>query len=529
MELRAACLLVAVVLMPVFGRADDDLSAQLAAPIPASIQLDEAKQRVAAIQALADAHPDRRAEIDAYLIPYTRAIEAATPPTPTPTPEPMAPPKPKPLVLVREPGGVTALRATSVQQQGPVAVVECVNGTRAVVQPRSVIAQLPWYSDADLNNEALDLRKLAAMYEATARNFPSLRAALSADAAHFQAIVDGRVKDAQLARQALHEQAVQIMATRYDPKSGYTAEDLAKLLLDAEKIRHESPADADDIDAWAAPFRRHFLNLLAGHIYVNGGWTTAEEIAKRKLAARQAAFLEGLHYQLDPMALSAADVSRAAREPLIILLLVMLMAAGVAVIFRKRPRIMFSGLTVCCCAPLVLAFLFFLATRRPSDMPLTADNASEKPVVAALASVAGVGDSRATHDLTEDALNVFLARHVAIAPLHGSADATRQAIVIRLLPGRILVFQMVRALGLDWIVRCDLSLQSSGGRQSLLLTGVSLGKVACPPALSREIWNSLEPGLTSLFNASRLEGDFQVPADGVLRVTASAGGSHPGA
>lgn len=529
MELRAACLLVAVVLMPVLGWAEDDLSAQLAAPIPASIELDEAKQRVAALDALADAHPERRSEIDAYLIPFARVIEAATPPTPTPTPEPMTPPKPKPLVLVREPGGVTALRATSVQQQGPVAVIECVNGTRAVVQPRSVIAQLPWYSDADLNNEALDLRKLAAMYEATARSFPSLHAMLSADAAHFRAIMDGRVKDAQMARQALHEQAVQITAARYDPNAGYTAEDLAKLLLDAEKMRHESPADADGIDAWAAPFRQHFLNLLAGRIYVEGGWTTAKEIAKRKWAARQAAFLEGLHYQLDPVALSAADVSRAAREPLIMLLLVMLVAAGVAVIFRKHPRIMFSGLTVCCCAPLILAFFFLLATRRPGEMPLTAENASDKSVLAALASAAGVGDSRATHDLSEDALNVFLARRVTIDSRPNSADATRQALVIRLLPGRILVFQMVRALGLQWVVRCDLSLQSVGGRQSLLLTGVRLGKMACPPALSRRIWNSLEPGLTSLFNASRLEGDFQVPADGVLRVSASAAGSRHGA
>jgi hypothetical protein len=529
MELRAACLLVAVVLMPILGWADDDLSAQLAAPIPASIQLDEAKQRVTALDALAEAHPERRSQIDAYLIPFTRVIEAATPPTPTPTPEPAAPPKPKPLVLVREPGGVTALRATSVQQQGPVAVVECVNGTRAIVQPRSVIAQLPWYSDSDLNNEALDLRKLAALYEATARNFPSLHAILSADAAHFHAIVDGRVKDAQHARQALHEQAVRITATRYDPSAGYTAEDLAKLLLDAEKMRHESPADADAIDAWATPFRRHFLNLLAGRIYVDGSWTTAQEIAKRELAARQAAFLEGLRYQLDPVALSAADVGRAAREPLIILLFVMLAAAGVAILFRKRPRIMFSGLTVCCCAPLVLAFFFFLATRRPGDMPLTPDNATEKSVVAALASAAGVGDSRVTHDLSEDALNVFLARRVTIGSLPASADATRQALVVRLLPGRILVFQMVQALGLEWVVRCDLSLQSSGGRQSLVLTGVSLGKVACPPALSRRIWNSLEPGLTSLFNASHLGGDFQVPADGVLRVTASAAGSHPGA
>jgi hypothetical protein len=529
MELRIACLLVAVVLMPVLGWADDDLSAQLAAPIPTSIQPDDAKQRVDALKALADAHPERRSEIDAYLIPFTRVVEAATPPAPTPAPEPVAPPKPKPLVLVREPGGVTALRAVSVQQQGPVAVVECVNGTRAVVQPRSVIAQLPWYSDEDLNNEALDLRKLAALYDATARSFPSLHQVLSTDAAHFRAILDGRVKNAQAARQALHEQAIQIMAARYNPDAGYTAGDLAKLLLDAEKMRHDSPADAANIDAWAAPFRRHFLNLEAGRVYVNGGWTTAEEIAKRKLAARQAEFLSGLHYQLDPVALSAADVSRAARAPLIILLAVMIVAAAVAVIFRKHPRVMFSGLTVCCCAPLVLAFFFFLATRRPGDMPVTADNANEKSVIAALASAAGVGDTKANHDLSEDALNVFLARHVAIGPLPGGADAARQAVVIRLLPGRILVFQLVRALGLDWIVRCDLTLQSSGGRPALLLTGVSLGKMACPPALSRQIWNALEPGLAGLFDASRLQGEFQVPADKVLRVSSSIADGHHGA
>jgi hypothetical protein len=486
---RIACFLILLLALPV--AVADEIDALLAQPAPKDASAEVARQRIDELRAQEATHPERTTEIEAWLIPLTRIAE----PVPTATPAPSAAPAPegRPLfVLMGGDGVISVIRASSFQKQDHALIVLGANGSRAVVQPSSVLAQLRWYSDEEFASGAVPLEAVAFQYELVLKRLPaSQRGILAAELEKVRALVKQRTDEAAAARTAARERVEKAVSPVYHADAGYTREELAQMLLEAEKVRRESPKAAARIDAWAKPFRAHFENLLAGRQYIRGEWLDRAEIDRRALAVRKAEFARGLDRQLDAVALPAQVIRGAALPPL--LAAVALILAGGIGFFFFRERIVLRATCVVLLAitPLGLATLFFLATRTPTLIPPEmSGNESDAPVVTTLARAAGV-EPAAPIEVPDSAINAFFRNHVTFET-ESRTDAARRAVAVRAVHGRLLVFEAVRAAGLEWIVRYDVAFRQGG----LAITGVQLGRLPCPGPLARQLWRSLEAQLS---------------------------------
>jgi hypothetical protein len=488
---RIACLAMLLLALPVAFA--DEIDAVLAQPAPVNASAEVARQRIDELRAQGAAHPERADEIEAWLIPLVRIAEPATPATPTPTPAAPAP-EGKPLFVIGGSDGiVSVIRAASFQKQDHALIVIGANGSRAVVQPSSVIAQLQWYSEDELAGGTVPLTSLALTYELTLKRLPaSQRGALAAELEKIRAIQKQWADTAAAARTAAHERVQKAIAPVYQVTTDYTREELARLLLAAEKVRRESPQSAARIDVWARPFRAHFENLLAGRKYIRGEWLDQAELDRRALAARKSEFARGLDRELDATSIPSQAIRGAILPPLLSALAVAL-AAGIGFFFfRERVALRAACVVLLAATPLGLATLLFLATRTPALIPppLPGEE-SDSPVITALAEAAGV-EPTAPLEVPDHAINAFFHRHVVFKS-DDPRNPARRAVAVRAVPGRLLVFEAVRAAGLEWIVRYDAVFRPGG----LAITNVQIGRLPCPGPLSSPLWRSLETQLSS--------------------------------
>jgi hypothetical protein len=486
---RAACLLAFLLLLPVaFADELDDLLAQ---PAPAHPSADTARARIDTLRAQEASHPDRAEEIEAWLIPLLRVAEPAKP-APSATPAGPAP-ESRPLFVIEDSDGVvTVIRATSFQKQDHALIVLGANGSRAIVQPGSVLAQLRWYSDEALESGAVPLEPLALSYELTLRRMPaSQRGTLAPMLEKIRALQKKRADEVAAGRADARRRVDEATSPVYRVDSGYTREALARMLLAAEKARRESPWAAARIDAWAKPFRAHFENLLAGRRYIRGEWLDQAEIDRRALDARKAEFARGLDMTLDATALPPGAIRGAVLPPILVALALMIAGGTGFAFFRERVALRAASIALLAVTPAGLAALFFLATRTPEFVPPPLPGETpEEPAIAALAQAANIAPS-APASVPDEAINAFFRRHVTF-DAKGESDGVRRAMAVRAAPGKLLVFEAVRAAGLEWIVRYDVAFRQGG----LAVTRVWIGRLPCPPSLARPLWRSLEAQLS---------------------------------
>jgi hypothetical protein len=513
--------LILALSLPLAARAADDLDKLLTQPPSASLSVEDAKHRIDTLRALAAEHPDRATEIEAYLIPFVRVAEPP-PPLPTPTPSP-TPATPKPLLLVRSSDGEASLvRAVSVQRQGDVVMVVSEKGTRAVIQASTIVGQLPWFTDEEIESEAANLADAAGRYETFALVVPALAPQLKREAVRFRGVRQAKA-DAALKERAANEQRVeQVTSARYDPAAGYTTAALARMLLDAEAVRRELPLAAERIDAWRAPFHEHFTRLLGGFSHLDGKWVSNADIARQAYEKRQEQFLGGLDYRVGSEALPAGIV-RGFLEPLAIKLGFAAAVGFLAIAFGwRRPILRVAGALLVVIAATAAAVMFFLATRDPPLLAAAIPPGDGQQVIGILSQAAGL-ETRpdGSQSVTDAALNGFAARHIAIDG--GPAEVERQALVVRFLPGRLVLFEMVRCMGLSWIVRIDLAAQSDGGTWKCRLEGARIGALACPRPLAESLWKNLEPQLATILASSRVTEAFvTAPGDGAVELKPAA-------
>jgi len=423
------------------------------------------------------------------------------------------------LFLIRGPDGIiTPIHAVTFQEQGAVLLLVNEKGGRAMVQARAVVGQLPWFTEEEIEGGAADPKQLAAKYEVFATRFPSLRKFLIAEADRFDAIQKRRDAAAAAQKAAAEARISAVTAATYDVASNYTIESLERLLQAADAVRSEDPTSAARIDAWAAPFREHLEKLQAGSRYLDGAWVSAEEMARRARAEREAAFLKSLDApKITALALPAEAVHGLVTKATLAAGVAMLIGIGLIVVFRRRTAPRAAGIALLIGGPATLAVLFFLATRNPSRLPSVAPAADLHPVLTALEEAAAVNGSAnpTEHTLSEAALNTFLTRHVAIARDGGAPWAvTREALAIRLLPDGASIFELVRCVGRSWIVRYDLTFRAVAGGAPIVVTDVSLGALACPGALAGQLWKSLESQLAITLGALHVSEQFVVLGSG---------------
>ena len=436
-----------------------------------------------------------------------------------------ATPVPKTLFLIRGPDGiVTPIHAVTFQEQGAVLLLVNEKGGRAMVQARTVVGQLPWFTEEEVEGGAADPKQLAAKYEAFATRFPSLRKFLIAEADRFYAIQKRRDDAAATQKAAVDARIASVTAAKYDVAADYTIASLQSLVQAADAVRNEEPTSAARIDEWAAPFRDHLEKLQAGSRYLDGAWVAPEEIARRAHAEREAAFLKSLEApKVTALALPAEAVHGLVTKVTFAAGVAMLVGIGLIVIFRRRMALRTAGVALLVGAPATLAVLYFLATRDSSRLPAATPAADLHPVLAALEEAAAVdGNTIASeHTLSEAALNTFLARHVAIERTGAAPWAvTREALAVRLLPGGASIFELVRCVGRSWIVRYDLTFRSGAGGAPIVVTAVHLGALACPNALAGHLWKSLEPQLATTLDALHVSEHFVVldGGDGWIKI-----------
>jgi hypothetical protein len=433
----------------------------------------------------------------------------------------------KTIFLIREPdGSINAVRTVAFQKQGAILVLTTERGSRAVVEPRSVAAVAAWYTDEELRT-SVNLPVLIVKYETLALRFPPARKFLNDEIAKFRAIIKAKDEEARAKKEADEARVSAVTSTHYDPAAGYTAEQIQELLRQADETKTAVPAGVDRIDQWAKPFQEHLEKLNAGSRYLNGEWITPEEVARREKVEREAAFLKSIDYEIDNVALAAADVHKIVFQAVTAAAVAMCAGLGLALFMRRRPGWRMGGIGLIVGAPLILASLFFLATREPSAVPHEGGPLNTETVVAALAEAAEIDPGQAVkeHTIRDAAINAFLTRSVSLrrTAITDEWTATREALAVRLMPGRIAVYELVRCAGLDWVVRYNLSYQS-GSAGNLAVSGVKIGALECPPGLGSRLWKNLESQLVTLLAASKLTARFtaQPPGDHTITLSPAA-------
>ncbi len=431
------------------------------------------------------------------------------------------PPPEKTLFLVRGGDGVvSAIRAQSFTPQGNVIVIVSDTGSRAVVQPRSIVGRLPLYDDATLAGGTVELTALAATYRAYARSAGEARTFLLREADRFERLQKARLDEAAARERAVRDRIARAIAPVYDENHPYRPDELDALLAEAEAVGTAHPEAATRLDAWAAPFRAHREHLQSGDEREDGVWVTRAEREAREQTRRQTEFQRSLDYPISGLAL-APDVPRpAVRLGLGLPAALAALGLALAVLGRRRAALRRAGVALLTLAPLAAAGGFFLLTRTPANLPPGGTPPDDRPVIAALAFAAQAGPVAAPPaELSEAALNAFLARRVRLtfpAAADAPGAARRLGLVARLQPDRILLFELLGWAGRQWIVRYTLSLHAD----KLTLERVDLGTLPCPPALAQALWSSLEPELRRVLARTGLTQAFTLQlADGHLRLT----------
>lgn len=481
---------------------------------PADRDSDDAKQIVEQFRAIAEEHPERAAEVEAYLHPLTRDL-VEEPSEPEPASEPTSADK-KTMFIVRGPGGLRTVRAEAVEKDGDVLIITAENGSKAIIQAASVATELPWYSDADLESGAVDLEDLARSYDGIAARAPTLRQFLEGEARRFRAIVEKRDAADRNAEKALRAKVDGVTAEALDASGNPSAAELAQRLASAEAVIVEHPETAGEIDAWAAPFREHLGHLLRGDEWIDGKWMTAVERREREELERTKRVREGIAYSIGSEIASEAVIREALKKPVWIAGGLFLAAIAALVILRN-PVVRIVATATLAVVPLGLAFLFYLVSRDAVDIPGVSVAATDDAIVDLI--VAANGGTPAPAVVKQDDINVFLARRFRIQGETGGLSRRAQAVEVS--PGRMAVFELARGWGFDWVVRCDFAWLVENGTASLEPTNVWIGRLPCPPALA----NAVAGNIAAEYGEALAQTGFLraftpgVPEDGQVTVT----------
>lgn len=496
------------------------VDAELAVPAGYTKTADEAKVRIDALRDLAKEHPERELEINAYLIPLERLVEAGRaekPPEANEAKEAVPPPEPKILALVRiGPGETKAVPAKSVEENGPMVIITGEDGTRSVVQPRNVVGRLPRYTDEELRSGAVDLEGLAKQYEALSRSQSSIRNFLAGEAARMRTIHQAITAKQIETKPADSGVVDRIISQTYDPETDYSTKELAGLLLEAEKARKEFPDSAEKLDEWAAPFRTHFEQRLAGRQRFDGKWLSPAEIIVRKREIAEDAFQRTFSAPLDAVALTNGEM-----KTLVVLSgggAALLILVGIALLFvRSRPGLRLLGVGLSLGTIILAGALFLLASSDPKDVPPITADTTTAPLMSALfaASKQPIDIMAHPQSVSDASINTLLAQRAA--PIRPSERdpwiARREALAVQLAGNRAVFFELIRAFDRDWVVRYQVVLGAEPK-----LNGAWIGRVKCPPPLNGWLWDSLRRQLErTLANTAILATyDARIDEDGMV-------------
>ena len=491
------------------GADTSPLGTLLARPTgPAPITPEQARTTIAQAKSLAASQPGRQTEIDAYLIPYQRVLEPGAPPASAPKPY---------LILKKATGGTEVVKAQSANLVGEFVKGTLPDGSSAAWQKAFYLGYVPWYTDQELDSPAgvapADLDALAANYDAQAAAFPEVRALLGLEA---QRLRHANVKLKERAArwtQDLQARRARIFGPPYDPQTAYTSEGLAKMLLDAEALRHDdrAPEQRAKLDARIAPFRQHFENLLAGKEYANGAWHDRQELDAARArdendAERRRAFETSLTLAVDARAVPAANLAWALELPAAAALLLIVLGFGLMTGKRSVPARL-CGL-VLCAAPVVLAYAVWRQAQTGGPSPM-AESAVDLEKVSRLLYQAAHRSGPLPPDqqeaqLSDAEVNAFLNTHLHFVNTGGAPstlDVRRAGWEVRLKQGGLTLLEWDQWLGGLFPVQYDLA---ADGSEPLSCRAVRIGGLTAPASLQNLLWENLSAQLSRLPQANTL-------------------------
>lgn len=499
-----------------FTFASAHLQAQESTGLPVERDTSQAGEFVEKLNGIATDNPELAAQVRAYLHPLTRDVpDEAIPEKQEPAKEPEA----LPLLVIRTPGGgAMAQRAVSYEKQGDVLIISTETGGKSIVQAKSVAGQLPWYSDEDISGGGVDLKQLAAKYDAAAAGIPALRGYLKGEANKLRSIVEKSEAESEKRGATVQKRIDAVTDVDFDPAAPPSTEKIVDLLEKAESTISEYPSSATEVDEWAAPFREHLGHLLAGDQQVNGKWMTAQELEEAAQAKRTRELRENFRLAIDAQA--APD--EALRKMVLIPFWTcagLFLVALLGMIFLRDPLLRTVALLVLIGTPVALTGFFYLATRNPAGMPTTPTNSTDESIIDLLVATTNSASKGAPQTVEQNALNSFLARRIRL-DAGGSPGARRSAFSVQLGKDEIIVFDLVKAFGFEWIIRYRYAYLFENGGISLEPTGAWVGRLRCPGALASPLMQTFESGVADLLSRTRLLASYSVaPAeDGVLNL-----------
>jgi hypothetical protein len=254
----------------------DAVDTFLAQPIPSKVTPQAVKDLIKEGETLAAGAPQRRLEVEAYLIPLRRLIPAEDAKT--------AASKSKLLLLLSNGTALELLRAQSFSKQGNALIVIGMDGQRSVWQQDLLKKQLPWYSDEDLASGSIDLAPVILEYDKALMLHPTAPAALKEELDKMRRIEKDLAEKKARKRTEISAKLDALLGQTYIPEKKYSREELARFLLDAEAVRSEAGPQLAELDKKIALFRRHFLNILADMTFENGAWWTPIQRTTRQQA-----------------------------------------------------------------------------------------------------------------------------------------------------------------------------------------------------------------------------------------------------
>ncbi len=491
------------------------LDVLLARPVPvaADISAQEARQEIERLEPYIESQPERARVIQAYLIPYHRAVEEAAA---REAAENQPPPRQKPLIFVRIGNSTEMVRADRIERSARLVTAIRPDGRRSVFQLTLIAGEVPWYTEEELDSGQVNLEALAARYTAAATKIPAQAKFLAEESQRFRDL-DAKQKAAEAAaaeRESSRSAVDDLAATTYDPAAGYSLDDLASLLFRAERVRAIASKQAAEVDGWAQPFRAHFEKLLAGETYADGRWMDraayAEYEAAQKLAADQQASLGNLRLELSAVALPARRLIPALAIPFGAALVFAIIGLWMLVRGRGAGRL-FGGIIMLAAIGGAGTLAIFLASP-PDPFPSTADDDADTAGLAA--AIYGNGSDAAGGEIvvSDNAINSVLTRQLKPVGTPGVLDATRTAIAVHLRPSGVTIFEKLLVFDQELVVRTEAGIAVLPAGAVITNNTVFVGDVTLPGPLADWFWQSTEQACDSLLNQSQLLSAYQLTA-----------------
>ena len=480
---------------------------------------------IAEMERLAALDPDRKLEIDAYLIPFRNAIwERELQASQTDTSSSSADTDgAKLFVFTKLPNGESqAIRAQKIDTQGFITVVTNSDGIESRMQSSFVVGQLPIYTQEQILASNFDPTTPIQTYEDfLAQNpDPAYSSVLNQALYDFKSLkTDLENKEKAEAEEAMRNLAEIEKLPRYEEGKTYTLEELATTLLSINETYRRMPDLKSEISAITAPYETNIEKFFSGMKVFEGEWRTKQEISAilREREEKKAEALIASASIITIPALAMDQIGVIVVLGILFLSFICILYMLLSVLKSESMGVMhvlsFSGGLIIAGVYIFFAYMAFSAKDPFTEEIRNAKNApSDFTKIQRILYVAGadkptlITSNDHTVELTQKEINDFIRHHVTFSGDPETIDLNiyRTDLALQFRDDSILIYEQIRVLGNKLFVRYQMPFEPNDEGFIFQNVHITIGNAPLPSTVASHLWHGLQPVLAKILDERNL-------------------------